>query len=358
MTAKYLRNEGVHVDISSSRHHELGAYDLVHIFGLHPDCLFHVMNARAHNKRVVLCPIYWGAYPRAGAMRRLEPRNLVQSIQNSLPLIPRLVFRDFLMRTLTDVRDTGSPPTRLVLEDSAIFNTGYYPPPAPYVLKGSDLIISSGKAEVEQIQMHFPATIAQKEKFVVILDGVDHALFANAKAEPFVRRYGLKNYVLCVGGIREQKNQLSLIRALKNSGIRLVILGQASEKAYFKKCKEEADSSVTFLGGCAHDKLPSVYAAAKVHVLPSYYDTPGLVSLEAAASGCNVVSTKVGCAQQYFGELAWYCNPYSVESIREATLAAYNAETNERLRGKVLSELTWEQTARKTLQAYDGLLNQ
>jgi hypothetical protein len=109
---------------------------------------------------------------------------------------------------------------------------------------------------------------------------------------------------------------------------------------------------VTFLDSLPREELASAYAAAKVHALPGWFETPGLSTLEAAAAGCNIVTTDRGTAREYFGDLAWYCDPRLVESIRSAVLAAYQAPRADRLRELVRERYSWPRAAESTLEGY------
>jgi glycosyltransferase involved in cell wall biosynthesis len=104
------------------------------------------------------------------------------------------------------------------------------------------------------------------------------------------------------------------------------------------------------------DKLYAVYASAKVHVLPSFFETTGLSSLEAAAMGCNIVVGTGGDTRDYFGDNAWYCDPSETSSIRSAVDAAFHAPYNPEFRKEILSHYTWERAAEETLKAYKQVL--
>jgi D-inositol-3-phosphate glycosyltransferase len=52
--------------------------------------------------------------------------------------------------------------------------------------------------------------------------------------------------------------------------------------------------SVTFAGIVEHKELPLYYSAADVCVIPSYYESFGLVALESLACGTPIVATRVG----------------------------------------------------------------
>ena len=61
--------------------------------------------------------------------------------------------------------------------------------------------------------------------------------------------------------------------------------------------------------------LESAYAAARVLALPSWFETPGLVALEAALAGTAVVVTPHGCTREYFGDRVGYARPDRPEEI-------------------------------------------
>ena len=53
-------------------------------------------------------------------------------------------------------------------------------------------------------------------------------------------------------------------------------------------------ANVRFEGAVSHDVLPWYYSAADVCVVPSYYESFGLVAVEAMACGTPVVASRVG----------------------------------------------------------------
>ena len=79
--------------------------------------------------------------------------------------------------------------------------------------------------------------------------------------------------------------------------------------------------------------------------------------MEAAVAGCNIVTTDRAPVDEYFGELAWRCDPTSVDSIRRAIQAALAAPRQTRLRDKIISEFTWDKAATETLRAYERMLS-
>ncbi len=202
-----------------------------------------------------------------------------------------------------------------------------------------------------------------QERCTIVPNGVVRNLFDPLPAPnlDFWREYGLEGFVVEVARIQAAKNQLGLIEALSDTTFPIVFIGQPSpyEKEYVNRCYEKAKrrGNVYFVSPKTPQELAGIYALAAVHVLPSWRETPGLVSLEAAAGGCRIVSTTNGSAREYFGDEAWYCDPRDPASIRQAVLDALNSPPSEKLRSRILECFTWEVAAKKTLDAYYKVLN-
>ncbi len=164
--------------------------------------------------------------------------------------------------------------------------------------------------------------------------------------------------VLCIARIEGLKNQLNLIKALNNTRYSLVLIGQAAanQASYYRLCQQAAGSNVRFIGHLPQEELIGYYGKAKVHILPSWFETTGLSSLEAAALGCSIVITDKGDTREYFGDYAWYCDPSSPESILRAVDQAAAGKPDEILQKKILSEFTWAKAALKTREAYQRVV--
>ena len=105
------------------------------------------------------------------------------------------------------------------------------------------------------------------------------------------------------------------------------------------------------LGRLTPEMLASAYAACRVHALPSWYELPGLVSLEAACRNKNVVVTAYGTARDYLGKKPFICEPGDENSVYNAVMAAYYAPPVPGLR-ETASQYSWKATAQNTLAAY------
>lgn len=232
-----------------------------------------------------------------------------------------------------------------------------------HLLSQTDRILPNSQAEADVLRNSFLLGVGFEQKIDVIPNAIDRSLFEQ-QPEPsrkFSQNYGIGDFVLQVGTIHPVKNQLGLIRALNDLPVPIVFIGRPIESTveYAEKCQALAAQrgNVYFIDRLPHEELPQIYALAKIHVLPSWRETPGLVSMEAAASGCSIVSTSIGSAPEYFGDMAWYCRPDDPQSIRIAVEMAMRTPAPKKLRQRMLTEFTWAQTAERTLDAYKKILN-
>ncbi len=218
------------------------------------------------------------------------------------------------------------------------------------IIKGCGMLLPNSYSEYKRLSKDY--NIAKE--YTVIPNAIDPLLFTG-NSENESRK---ENLVICVGRIEGRKNQFNLIKALNDTKFQLVIIGSPSpnQVSYYEKCKEIAASNVSFIENIEQKKLIDYYKDAKVHVLPSWFETTGLSSLEAGAMGCNLVITDKGDTREYFEDFAFYCDPSSVESIFDSVTKAAAANKDKRLQQKIFSQYTWSNTAELTLQAYNEIL--
>ena len=219
------------------------------------------------------------------------------------------------------------------------------------IIRMTQILLPNSKSEYERLL----STYEIQKKYRVIPNGIDKNLFVNG-ADDIERDERL---ILCVARIEGRKNQLNLIRAIANTSYRLVLVGAVATNQldYYKECKKAAGPNIEFIDFIGQNFLLDYYRKAKVHVLPSWFETTGLSSLEAAAMGCNIVITRKGDAYEYFENDAYYCDPDSPESIYQAIELAASNKITEGLSSKVLNRFTWEIAAKKTMEAYLEILN-
>jgi len=180
------------------------------------------------------------------------------------------------------------------------------------VLSIADRIIVATLAEHSQLRFLYKAN---NNKLVIIPPGVDTCHFYPIPADEAKQFIGLKpddRMVLFVGRIEALKGVDTLIRAMSclkvkdmHRPVHLAIIGgepevnareMSMEMARLQKLCDELclGQMVVFLGKRGQDTLPYYYSAAEVLVMPSLYESFGMVALEAMACGTPVIASEVG----------------------------------------------------------------
>ncbi len=339
-TAEYLRLIGILVDISVDLEPRIEAYDLVHLFNLTrtQETLAQATYARKHGKPVLLSPIYVD-YSEYDTKARIGSAGVVaratsQATREYLKIAARAVLNGEINRGTLHVLSHGVRSSQRDL------------------IRMTSWLLPNSESEMQRVMRDFPE--ATKLNYTVVPNAVDARLFSDA----VIPESAYKDCVLSVARIEGRKGQLNLVRALRSTDIKLVLIGKPAPNhmRYFEKVLQEMGKDCEYLGEVPHDQLPKYYAACKVHALVSWMETTGLTSLEAAAMGANIVITDKGDTREYFGDSAFYCDPMSVESIRQAVLDAHRAPRNDDLRRLVFEKYTWERAATETLKAYNQVL--
>ncbi|MEX2560794.1 MAG: glycosyltransferase, partial [Pirellulales bacterium] len=153
-----------------------------------------------------------------------------------------------------------------------------------------------------------------------------------------------------------RKNQLGFLRAVAGLDLPVVVLGSVvpGHEAYLACCRQAAGPRVKFIDRVERDGplLASAYAACGCLVLASWFETPGLVALEAGMSGVPLVLPTGGCAREYFGRHASYVTPSDLPAIRRETLAALRRGRSDALAELVRQNYSWTAAALATRAAY------
>ncbi|MGO8872829.1 MAG: glycosyltransferase family 4 protein [Acidimicrobiales bacterium] len=327
-TARALEAYGVHARIDFNPEVDLAGADIVHGFCLIPVDVHH---CRSFGIPVVVSPIYWDVH--YGPDGLLTGASL-RSVLGSFRMASRFLLAS--LRNGTRLTEACMAAVRGQMEMLSTF-------------EAADLLLPNSMGEAESIRRDLGVTTPMD----VVPNGVNPARFDDRRM-PFEQR----DVVLSVGRIDPHKNQLALIRALRGTGRKLVIVGydHPDHPAYARACRKAGEGWVEFVGGKPQAELGEIFSRARVHVVASWFETTGLVSLEAALSGCSVVTTDRGHARQYFGDCAFYCDPADPQSIRQAVGEAWDHPPGPEVRQHVLDNFTWDHVARATSDAYRKVL--
>ena len=274
-TAKELSNIGVSVDIKLANETiQYSNYDLLHFFNIirPADILYH--------------------------LKRCQKPLLVSPIMINYSEFDRYYRRGFagiLFRFLTPgAIEYAKALSRWVLGRDTLRGTSYllmgYHRAIKTILKKTSLLLPNSQSEYNRIKNQYNCA----GKYVLAPNGIDPELF---KFDDTIKKD--TRLIICVARIEGIKNQYNLIKAINNTNYHLLIIGAPAQNqlSYFKSCKKIAAGNIFFIEHLPQPELLKYYQQAKVHVLPSWFETTGLSSLEAAAMGCNIVITAKGDAK-------------------------------------------------------------
>jgi D-inositol-3-phosphate glycosyltransferase len=184
------------------------------------------------------------------------------------------------------------------------------------LVKDCHHIIASTERGKEDLITYYDAA---PEAISIIPCGVNLDLFRPIQREFARCHLGLngESIIVFVGRIIPLKGIDNMLKAMahleRKQGIKLVVIGgDDHSRAEMQRLKNlsrtlRIDESVIFLGSVKQETLPFFYSAADLCVVPSYYESFGLVVLESLACGTPVVATKVGCAESVirYGETGY-----------------------------------------------------
>ena len=179
------------------------------------------------------------------------------------------------------------------------------------LLSEADKIIASTEAELAQFRWLYRQ---ETDKVEIIEPGVDTAHFYPIPADEareFVQVTDDRRIILFVGRIEPLKGLDSLLSAIallvqgSQHDLHLMVIGGdpdanpeeiTAEMNRLQAMTRELqlDDQVTFLGRRDQDVLQYYYSAAEIVVMPSHYESFGLVALEAMACGTPVVASETG----------------------------------------------------------------
>jgi D-inositol-3-phosphate glycosyltransferase len=172
-------------------------------------------------------------------------------------------------------------------------------------MAGSDRIVALTAVDRQQMLRHY----GQQAPIAVIPGGVDLERFSPLPKSAARERLGLRagqKVVLFVGRIQRLKGLEVLLRAfarLQELDAELLIVGgrpgTTHESREISRLQHLAGKlgiaeRTRFVGAVPHEELPLYYSAADVSVMPSSYESFGLVAVESLACGTPVVATRVG----------------------------------------------------------------
>jgi D-inositol-3-phosphate glycosyltransferase len=183
-----------------------------------------------------------------------------------------------------------------------------------HVMRFADRLVAATPLEKGQMSWLYGA---DADKISVVPAGVDLSLFRPVPRVEAKKRIGIpphQRMILFVGRIQPLKGIDTLIRAMQRvinhypdfrENLCVTIIGgdpnpdselEQMEFERLKRLRAELGIGdlVTFLGAKGQDTLVYYYSAAEMVVMPSHYESFGMVALEAMACGTPVIGSDVG----------------------------------------------------------------
>lgn len=245
------------------------------------------------------------------------------------------------------------------------------------VLRIADRIVAATPAEMAQIQWLYQVNI---DHVVVVPPGVDTSRFypiPSDEAKEYIGVPPCEQMLLFVGRIEPLKGIDTLIQAIslmRKMGVYvcLSVIGgepnpsaetENTEMARLKEmCKQAGLSDmVTFLGKRGQDTLPYYYSAAEAVVVPSHYESFGMVALEAMACGAPVVASQVGGLAYLVkdGETGFTVPVDDPKALAERLALLINDHALRKRLGSQAAQAAkgyaWENIAERIIQVYRDL---
>lgn len=123
-----------------------------------------------------------------------------------------------------------------------------------------------------------------------------------------------------------EKNVERLVGAAVKYGFPLVLAGKVhGDNVNWLHNLIDGHDNIIYIGAPDDAVLNDYYRRAKVFALPSIIEGVGMVALEAAANGCNIVLTEIGGPKEYFDGKALLVNPFDVDDIGRAVVRAMSS---------------------------------
>jgi len=251
-----------------------------------------------------------------------------------------------------------------------------------FVMQSADRIIAATRAELSQLESLYGLN---QQKVDVIPPGVDTHHFYPIPPDEAKEAVGIspnERMALFVGRIEPLKGVDTLIRAMAIVKQKcrsfvcphyLVIIGGESEADEEKLSTEMRrlqilcrdlglDEIVLFLGKRAQNTLPYYYSAAEVVVMPSFYESFGMVALEAMACGTPVIASRVGGLAFLVrdGETGYFVPAQDPEALARRLRSIFiNEDLQKKLGNQAAAyarEFNWERITAQIMNVYQTMV--
>jgi len=328
---RFLSSIGAEVCFGQSRGFRPSGWDVAIIFNLSliPETAMVVDVLNHYGTPYVVFPVFWDL---AAAIPRTEARRLSR-------LFPAGSSRRSALRRLSVA--------------SAEFGGGRSPGRGarPFVLPSLNLMrrIVDGalaicpNSQAEMVHLGSYLGLSPDERWVVVRNGIWSGDFPEAVS--WERRRG---EVLCVGGLSPRKNSWTLVRAAKESGVPLRMIGTnpSSLDSYGRRVLSAAGGNTRLEAPRSHQEILDLLSTTKAHVQVGFVETPGLATLEAVGAGAAAVVARTPVVVEYLPDGVLDVDPNSIRSIAAGLVASLTTPPPDDLAERIRAQYDWSSVLR------------
>lgn len=344
-TIEYLKKNGVECDLTLTPYNvEYNDYDILHLTDLTwvYDNILYLQEIKKQNfqGKKVLSTIYWpfDDYASKGA-----------------PFFQKLIFKIFGINGFEFAKALG----KLIVKKEKIYMTGLkhsFITNQVKIVKSMDWLLPNAESEMSALNSRLGLN---QKNYSIANNAIDTKVFEKIISNSKVTKDN--NLITFVARIDPRKNQLNFLKSMMGTNYKIRFIGNSgpNSKRYFQKLKSLANKrgNVEFISHIPQEEVFRNMLEAKLNVLTSWVETPGLVSLEAGFAGCNILVSNKGSVLDYFKNYAYYCSPDDIEDIRNKTIEAMDNDFNEEFKVLIKKNYSWNNTAKQTFKAYKEILN-
>src|SRR5215216_2144915 len=166
-------------------------------------------------------------------------------------------------------------------------------------------------------------------------------------------------FILYVGRRHPYKNFKTLLSTYavwpRRSEIKLMVIGNLWSREELKEITTAGlQSDIICRSSISDEELCALYNQALAFVYPSLSEGFGIPLLEAMASGCPIVASRIPTSLEIARDVPYYFDPLNKDELIAALDAACYSEEIES-RDDILANYSWDLTARATLNVYKEL---
>ena len=315
----------------------IGYHERIGGYGRHVNLITEELKRRGHDVTIISTKFSPGEYKKESGVVRLwntpllkiTPSLLTHLLSNDYDIVHVFGYPSFQPFITCLAKEFKKFPL--------IFTPHYHPfgyKPAPlrklfdltfgnYALKKPDYVIATTDYEKRMLRRR------GVKKISVILNPLKTDKLRKIKG--FKKKYGIKkDFILFVGRIEKDKGLQYLIPAVKGLPITLAVVG----KNFGHKSKLPEQNNVLFTGSVSQEDLMSAYTECKFLVLPSKYESFGIVLIEAMHYSKPVIATRTGPVPSIVKDSGLLIRYSDINSLRDSIKKLLNDNKLRQLMGR------------------------